>query len=256
MRAPGRGGRAQATSLARTLATAPESERDRIVLDLVRTHAAAVVGHSSSETIEEDRAFKELGFDSLAAVELRNRIVAATGLTLPSTLVFDYPTPAAVAKLLRDQVEERQGAVAPAPVVRSVDEPIAIVGIGCRYPGEVRSAEDLWELVASGSDAIGEFPSDRGWDLERLFDSEGRPGTSYVHRGGFIYDAAEFDAEHFSISPREALAMDPQQRLLARVRLGGARGRGHRSAEPARERDGGIHRRLRLGLRRRGRASR
>ncbi|GAA1063734.1 hypothetical protein GCM10009574_013450 [Streptomyces asiaticus] len=196
------------------LAALPPADRARTLSDLVRAQSAVVLGHTDGDAMAEDRSFRDLGFDSLTAVELRNRLGTATGLRLPVTTVFDHPTPAAlVAELLRLLVPESEATVTPtlAAVAADDDDPIAIVGMSCRFPGGVRSPEELWRLLAEGRDAIGPFPDDRGWHAEL-----GRPGTPGTHApaGGFLYDAADFDAEFFGISPREALATDPQQRLL------------------------------------------
>jgi len=214
--APARRSRGGASSLAQRLSELPESERGAVVLQLVRDHVARILGYDSSERVDPDAQFQELGIDSLAAVELRNSLDQATGMRLPATLVFDHPTPTAVAKLLRSQVAGARP-IASAPVRRGVatEEQIAIVGMSCRYPGGVQSPEDLWRLVSSGTDAVSAFPEDRGWDVDRIYDPDPEHlGTTYVNEGGFLYDAADFDADFFQISPREAAAMDPQQRLL------------------------------------------
>ncbi|MFI6093835.1 SDR family NAD(P)-dependent oxidoreductase, partial [Streptomyces sp. NPDC051218] len=213
-------GGAGADSLRQQLAALSADDGHQMLLNLVRAHVAAVLGHASADDVEPGRAFTDLGFNSLTAVQLRNRVGTATGLRLPATLVFDYPNPTALTVHLRGLLGGEPGVGAgvgvPAPVGAAAhDEPIAIVGMSCRFPGGVTGPEDLWRMLADGQDAISGFPDDRGWDLEALYDADAaHTGTSYTQAGGFVAEAAGFDAGFFGISPREAMAMDPQQRLL------------------------------------------
>ncbi|MGW2591742.1 SDR family NAD(P)-dependent oxidoreductase [Streptomyces sp. NPDC001515] len=208
---------AAATSVVagRLVAAEGEEEQRRILLELVRTHAAAVLGHADAAAIPDGTPFKDLGFDSQSSVLLRNRLRKALAVELPTTLLFDHPTPLRLAAHLQRAAGAGAAPQVPEAAGRAAyDEPIAIVGMGCRFPGGVSSPDDLWELVRSGTDAVAPFPTDRGWDIARLLADPDAPGGSAVAQGGFLYDAGDFDADFFTISPREALAMDPQQRLL------------------------------------------
>ncbi|MFC9686575.1 type I polyketide synthase, partial [Streptomyces sp. NPDC056948] len=216
--APEDGGQSTAredSPLARRLLDTPEYQRETVVLDVVREHAAAVLGHDSHHSIHPELPFTDLGFDSVSGTALANRLARGTGVPLPRTLIFDHPTANAVAALLSARITGTGREQRRVSRHHALDEPIAIVGMGARFPGGVGSAEDLWGLVEAGRDAIGGFPADRGWDLERLIDPDpDKPGTVYSRGGGFLSGAGDFDAGFFGISPREALAMDPQQRLL------------------------------------------
>ncbi len=217
VRAPARRAREQVGSLATDLASLPEAERATTVAGLVRAQVAAALGYGSGEEVDPGRTFKDLGVDSLGAVEVRNRLSRATDLRLPASLVFDYPTCENVAGYLLERLQGEAPSGRAATRTRAVAEgdPVVIVGMGCRFPGGVRSPGDLWDLVVDGRDAVSAFPDDRGWDLEGLYDADAeRLGTTYAREGGFVDGVDLFDAGFFAISPREARAMDPQQRLM------------------------------------------
>ncbi|MFJ1706349.1 acyltransferase domain-containing protein, partial [Kitasatospora sp. NPDC088346] len=205
--------------LAERLAARSEREQHALLLDLV--HRCVNDALARTGPVPADRAFLDLGLDSVTALEIRNSLGAATALRLPATAVFDHPTPRALAAFLRTELlggGERADA-APAPAGRAAGEdPVVIVSMGCRYPGGADSPERLWDLVAAGTDAVTPFPAGRGWDLSAGHGSDGRrPGRYYQRAAGFLHEADRFDAAFFGISPREALAMDPQQRLLLEI---------------------------------------
>ncbi|MFK0286167.1 SDR family NAD(P)-dependent oxidoreductase [Streptomyces sp. NPDC090499] len=195
------------------LAGRTPGERRAALTDLVCAETAAIRGG----TADPGTAFADLGLTSMDAMTLWHRLGTRTGLRLPATLVWDHPSPAAVAAHLDARLHGTAEPVA-APRRAPEAEPVAIVAAGCRFPGGVSSPEDLWRLVAEGRDATGEFPADRGWDLASLHHPDpDRPGTTYTRRGGFLDGVADFDPLFFGMSPREALATDPQQRLLLEV---------------------------------------
>ncbi|MFF3986031.1 SDR family NAD(P)-dependent oxidoreductase [Streptomyces sp. NPDC001797] len=215
-----RTGQDGADGLADRLARLPEAERADRVLALVREEASRALGLRSAESVRADQPLRDLGMDSVTAVELRNRIGARLGSRLPATLLFDHPTPAHLAEHLLATViatsgpTARRPAAAQHPRTAAHDEPVALVAMACRLPGGVGDPEELLQLVAEGRDAVGPFPAGR-WDVESLYDPDPEaPGKSYAREGGFLDDIESFDAGFFGITPKEAAAMDPQQRLL------------------------------------------
>ncbi|MDV9176577.1 AMP-binding protein, partial [Streptomyces sp. W16] len=206
----------------RTAASAALRERLAAASDAVLDLGLEVTARTLDVPVPDldpEVPFSAQGLTSLGAVLLRDRLGTATGLALPATLVFDHPTPTAVAALVRDALHgdshPKPARTTPGDPRTDPGEPIAVVAMACRYPGGVESPEDLWRLVADGTDATSDFPADRGWNVADLYDPDpDRLGKSVTRRGGFLHDAADFDAAFFAMSPREALATDPQQRLL------------------------------------------
>ncbi|BBX85014.1 hypothetical protein MAUB_28870 [Mycolicibacterium aubagnense] len=189
-------------------------EQHRLVADTVCAEVAKMLGLPGPQSLNRDLAFSELGFDSKMTVELRNRLAAVTGLHLSDTVGWDYGSISRLAQHVEAQLSSGSSPIAPTPST-PVDEPVAIVGMACRFPGGVDTPQGLWDMVANARDVVSEFPTDRGWDAKGLFDPDpDAPGKTYTRWGGFLTDVAGFDAGFFGIGPSEALAMDPQQRLM------------------------------------------
>ncbi|AEM84316.1 Beta-ketoacyl synthase [Streptomyces violaceusniger Tu 4113] len=209
------------STLRSTLLRLTPHERRRHLLGIVLGALATALPQHDASSIDPDSTFEELGFDSLAAIDFRNRLTSLIGQRQSPTLVFDHPTPEKLTGHLLGRFVLDEGnptipaAVPAAAPARVHDDPIAIVGMACRYPGGISSPDELWHQVSHGLDATSAFPVDRGWDLAELYDPDPDAiGKCYARRGGFLHDAADFDATLFGMSPKEALTTDPQQRLL------------------------------------------
>ncbi|MCC4597096.1 SDR family NAD(P)-dependent oxidoreductase [Xanthomonas campestris pv. phormiicola] len=194
------------------------AEQRRLLLDLIAREMQALVDQGFAN---ETQSFRDCGFTSLHVVEFADALSAALDLALPVTLVYDHPTPRALVQYLRDALgllSPQETEDLPGIGVIHHDDPIAIVGMACRYPGAVDGPEALWDLLLQERDAISGYPTDRGWDLANLHDPEpGRFGKISTPSSGFLHEASAFDPGFFGISPREAITLEPQQRLLLEV---------------------------------------
>ncbi len=199
---------------------APAAARERI-LGLLAVEMTAFLGMREGDAIDPARTFQDFGFDSSQAVDFKTRLEPLTGAALRTTLVFDYPTPAKLADALADVM----GCNAPDPSTAKdapantqlVDDPVAVVGMACRFPGGADDPSAFWQMQLDGRDGIVDVPADR-WDVAAIFDPvRGAPGKTCCRSGGFIAGVDRFDAAFFKISPREASQLDPQQRLLLEI---------------------------------------
>ncbi len=208
---------ANSAFLNRVLA-APAERRKELLTAHVRAQAAKVLGLDKPETLGLQQAFNAAGMDSLMAVELRNALAHSFGRDLPATLLFDHPNlKALVEHLAQEFLAETKTTVKQASRRAHRNEPIAIIGMGCRFPGEANDPESYWQLLREGRFVVSEVPPER-WSLERYYDpNPDAPGKMYSRHGGFLGAIDQFDPRFFGISPREAVSMDPQQRMLLEV---------------------------------------
>lgn len=201
--------------LRRELLAASSERVPRLLGDWLKAQLAELIDRPAATFLPESRLF-DLGLTSLAAVALASRLQRELGLSLTATVLFDYPTIEGLTAFLARQLRPASNQLEAPTAAVAADEPIAVVGLGCRFPG-AENPDAFWQLLIEGRDAITQVPSDR-WDIARLYDPDpNAAGKVSTRWGGFLEEVDRFDAAFFGIAPREAISLDPQQRLLLEV---------------------------------------
>ena len=191
-------------------------EKRKILQQYIYSVVVDLLGVNSSDEVELKQAFHELGLDSMMAVEMRNLLSRAIGHSLPVSLLFDYPNIEALTDFLETEISgiDADNIKSQSPQLVDALDPIAIIGLSCRYPGGSKSPEEFWETLRDGVDAVSDLGNAR-WNIEEFYDSRpGTPGKMITRSGGLLDNVDEFDEHFFGVSPKEAESMDPQQRLL------------------------------------------
>jgi len=219
--------------LIRQLQDKSDEERNIILANQIKLMVQQIIGLTTEEDIDKDVGLFDLGIDSLMAVELKNQIENSLGITLQSTLIFNYPTIQDITNYLQtEHLGELKEINPSAEIIAETEkkepqliskasdiqnEAIAVIGIGCRFPGGANDPDSFWNVLTRGTDAIVAVPSDR-WNMSEYYDPDASvPGKMYTRHGGFLSDIDLFDAHFFGIPPREAIDLDPQHRLLLEV---------------------------------------
>ncbi|NIO82504.1 MAG: SDR family NAD(P)-dependent oxidoreductase [Candidatus Aminicenantes bacterium] len=210
--------------LVQRLEAAVPGERRHLLADYLQDQVIKVLQLDPSHPVEPQQGLFDMGMDSLMAMELKKRIETSLGISLPSVLTFNYSTIESLVEYLESKMLSLESPEKPGEITTRFAEfthpesgPIAIIGMGCRFPGGCSDLETFWQLLHDGVDAITEIPADR-WDVDAFYDpNPDTPGKTYVRWGGFLDQVDQFDAQFFGISPREAVSMDPQQRILLEV---------------------------------------
>ncbi|UCH95826.1 MAG: aminotransferase class III-fold pyridoxal phosphate-dependent enzyme, partial [Candidatus Aminicenantes bacterium] len=211
----------QEPGMVKKLKKGARGKQEELILERVQQAIRQVLNREEIRLADVHLGFFEMGFDSMTAIQLSETLAHGLGLSLPTTLIFDYPDIRSVTKYLVSRLDNKPEEIKvnkKVPRDDTFNEPIAIIGMACRFPGGANDLQSFWDLLKNGKDTVTGIPRER-WDGDALYGEEITPGKSITKQGNFIsgVDITTFDAGFFKISPKEARSLDPQQRLLLEV---------------------------------------